>query len=303
MAYSPAFQFYPGEYLGDKNTIPMTTEENGAYCLLMWVCWEQDGLPESLEDLAEIARLPLKKFEPLWNRRIKKCFFWDDKKKVFFHSRFVKEIKKQKAWSKKKSDAGKKGMESRWKKEKKSKISENSEKKQESFPQDVSDSRQKGNADNTDITVLGSVITDDNSSSLSSSSSSLKEETPRLNKPALVLYEEMFGTTGVKFGEQIQLRVKDLGLWEKLLSDKSSFADDPLKRKGVPKWILSAYDEYVDEKKNERKQPDRLPTLEEKIEERKAGLKNLQSPPADFVSGVLKSRQDHSATSTGSGQA
>lgn len=114
MAYSPAFQFYPGEYLADKNTIPMKTVEHGAYCLLIWVAWEQDGLPDDMNELADIARLPVEEFVPMWERRIKKCFVWDEKKKLFFHPRSLKEIKKQKAWKKKKSEDGKKGAESRW---------------------------------------------------------------------------------------------------------------------------------------------------------------------------------------------
>lgn len=114
MPYSPAFQFYPGEYLADKNTIPMTAEETGAYCLLMWVSWEQDGLPDDMEELADIARLPVEKFEPIWRRRIKKCFAWDEKKNVFFHPRHLKEIKKQKLWKKEKSAIGLKGAETRW---------------------------------------------------------------------------------------------------------------------------------------------------------------------------------------------
>lgn len=114
MPYSPAFQFYPGEYLGDKNTIPMTTIENGAYCLLMWVSWEQDGLLNDLEELADIARMTVEAFEPIWNRRIKKCFIWDEKKRRFFHPRHLKEIKKQKTWKKEKSAIGLKGAESRW---------------------------------------------------------------------------------------------------------------------------------------------------------------------------------------------
>ncbi len=120
MPYSPAFQFYPGEYLSDKNTMPMTTEEIGAYDLLMWVCWEEDGLADDMEELADIARMPVEKFTPSWNRRIKKCFRWDDKKKLFFHPRQEKEIKKQKAWRKEKSDAGKAGAAKRWKETSKS---------------------------------------------------------------------------------------------------------------------------------------------------------------------------------------
>lgn len=116
MPYSPAFQFYPGDYLGDKNTIPMTTVMHGAYCLLMWFSWENDGLPDDIEELADMAKLSVEEFTPMWSRRIKKCFVWDEKKKVYLHPRHLKEIRKQKSWKKEKSERGKKAAASRWNK-------------------------------------------------------------------------------------------------------------------------------------------------------------------------------------------
>ena len=151
MAHSPAFQFYPGDFTGDRLTIPMTTVEIGAYWLLICECWDKGNqLPNDLSELADIARMSVGDFEKAWDKRIKKCFQFDDKKNVFTQKRLGEEIKKQKAWSKKKSEAGKKGMANRWK--------------------------EKGTDDNTVITVLGSDITQDNSPSLSSSSSSTQEE-------------------------------------------------------------------------------------------------------------------------------
>lgn len=185
MAYSPAFQFYPTDYLGDKNTIPMTTEENGAYCLLMWFCWENDGLADDMDELADLARLPVERFTPMWNRRIRKCFEWDEKKKRFFHPRLLKEIKKQKSWKKQKSEAGKIGMAKRWK--------------------------ERGKSDNTVITPLSSDITDDNSPSLIPSltlpirKEEIREASatpiapaerpsdPRKNHPAIVAIHEAAG--------------------------------------------------------------------------------------------------------------
>lgn len=151
MAHSPAFQFYPGDFTGDRLTIPMTTLEVGAYWLLICECWDKGNqLPNDMTELADIARMKVSDFEKVWAKRIKKCFQFDDKKNVFTQKRLGEEIKKQKAWSKKKSEAGKKGMESRWK--------------------------QRGTGDNTTITVLGSDITQDNSPSLSLSSSQEEEQ-------------------------------------------------------------------------------------------------------------------------------
>ena len=138
MAYSPAFQFYPGDFTGDKNTVRMTATEIGAYWLLICECWDKDNcLPDDLDELAEITRLERDEFEVVWNRRIKKCFLFDDRQKVFTHKRLSEEIKKQKAFKKKRSESGMKGMRNRWK--------------------------QTTSSDNTDITPDNTVITPDNS--------------------------------------------------------------------------------------------------------------------------------------------
>lgn len=102
---SPAFQFYPGDFLSDPNTLVMTTDEIGAYCLLFFVNWDTP-LPNDLQELADLARLPLERFEPMWNRRIKRCFEHDEKRDVFIHPRLAKELKKQKEFRKKKQEAG-----------------------------------------------------------------------------------------------------------------------------------------------------------------------------------------------------
>jgi uncharacterized protein YdaU (DUF1376 family) len=146
MANSPAFQFYPKDYLGDKNTIPMTTLEHGAYFLLLLHCWEEDGLPGDLGDLADMARLSVEDFTSMWGRRLKKCFVWNDKKNVYENPRLLKEIKKQKAWKKKKSDAGKQGADKRW--------------------------HQTGNGDGTAMALPSTAMANDSSSSSSLSSSS-----------------------------------------------------------------------------------------------------------------------------------
>ena len=136
----------------------MSTVEIGAYWLLICECWDKGNqLPNDLDELADIARMKRADFEKVWERRIKKCFQFDESKNVFRQKRLGEEIKKQKAWSKKKSEAGKKGMASRWK--------------------------EKDKADNTAITVLGGDITQHNSPSLSLSSTSSQEEEKREETP------------------------------------------------------------------------------------------------------------------------
>jgi uncharacterized protein YdaU (DUF1376 family) len=107
MPIAQSFQFFPSDYQGDPHTIVMTTEENGAYCLLMWVCWELEGLPNDIEELAGYARLPVKRFQSMWEKRIRRCFVYDEKRDQFLHPRFEKIIREIKAFRKQRSEAGK----------------------------------------------------------------------------------------------------------------------------------------------------------------------------------------------------
>ena len=58
------------------------------------------------------------------------------------------------------------------------------------------------------------------------------------HSPAVAVYESIFGKAKPAFAKQIEKRVTNLALWQKLLSDKSSFDN-------VAGWILTAYDERV----------------------------------------------------------
>lgn len=116
------------------------------------------------------------------------------------------------------------------------------------------------------------------------------EEKPISSNPALVLYEETFGAAGTKFAKQIVSTVTDFNTWQKVVRDKSAFADDPKKLKGVPSWILQAYDERIAQK---RKEP-RLPTPAEKQAEYDSHKhERIEPPEVRFVSGVPISRQDN----------
>jgi uncharacterized protein YdaU (DUF1376 family) len=110
MQSPPAHQLYPDNQLAD--TMTMTTEEVGAYSLLAWVCWREDGLPDDLKELALIARMPAARFDKSW-KRIKRCFVqradgsWESR-------RLAEERIKQAENRKKRQAAGSKGAEARW---------------------------------------------------------------------------------------------------------------------------------------------------------------------------------------------
>jgi len=100
---SPAFQFYPGDFLSDFNVIVMTAQEVGAYALLMCVCWKENGIANDMDELATVSRMG-DAFAESWEKHIKRCFIlredgrWD-------HPRLQAERVKQQDFSAKMHDA------------------------------------------------------------------------------------------------------------------------------------------------------------------------------------------------------
>lgn len=115
MAKTPAFQFYPGDFLSDKNVLVMTTEEIGAYILLLSSCWLEGELPDDIEELSALARIPFERFQVSWERRLKRCFSVVEngvqngvKKTHLVHPRLEEEKEKQEEWRRKSAKGGKK---------------------------------------------------------------------------------------------------------------------------------------------------------------------------------------------------
>jgi uncharacterized protein YdaU (DUF1376 family) len=63
---SPAFQFYPREFVGDLDVAALTLEEVGFYTLLLCYAWLKDGLPADMPRLARALRVAPSKFDKLW---------------------------------------------------------------------------------------------------------------------------------------------------------------------------------------------------------------------------------------------
>lgn len=94
----PWMPLYVGDYLAD--TGHLSTEEHGAYFLLILHYWVTESLPNDSRSLANLARLPLKK----WNAI-------ETKLKPFFgpswsHKRLDEEIEKSKKISSERARAG-----------------------------------------------------------------------------------------------------------------------------------------------------------------------------------------------------
>jgi uncharacterized protein YdaU (DUF1376 family) len=104
MERSPAFQFYPADFLSDPNVAGMSLQERGAYITLLCLCWKDGSLPLEDERLARMVGLPL----PAWRKLspiVVGCFTKADGRLV--HKRLDHERQKQEEFRRRQSDKGK----------------------------------------------------------------------------------------------------------------------------------------------------------------------------------------------------
>jgi uncharacterized protein YdaU (DUF1376 family) len=101
---------YVGDYLA--NTMGLSTEQHGAYLLLMMGCWKSGGrLPADHQQLAVFARLTPQQWarhEPI----LRPYFAVTDEH--WIHERVLQELTNAKAMVEKKSAAGKVGAANKW---------------------------------------------------------------------------------------------------------------------------------------------------------------------------------------------
>ena len=111
MNKSPAFQFYPADWLGSQRVQMLTLEEEGAYIRLLSYCWQHGSIPADSELLARllgkggsttVARVVATMFQP----------DQDDASRLV-HDRLDDERRKQDAWREKSSKGGLNSSKSR----------------------------------------------------------------------------------------------------------------------------------------------------------------------------------------------
>lgn len=100
---SPAFQFYPNDFLGSAKVGVMSAEEVGAYLLLLCLDWQEGGFVYDEGDLARWCRLPRAKFRKAWVR-VSRCFVERDGR--MFNPRLDAERTKQADWREKSRKGG-----------------------------------------------------------------------------------------------------------------------------------------------------------------------------------------------------
>lgn len=108
---SPAFQFYPGDFLSDGNQMSLSLAGAGAYIRLIAVCWKEGSLPDDTKLLWKLAQADSRQeFEEVWPS-VRVCF--RKKRGRLIHPRLDKERAKQDAFRSKMSESGKKGAKRR----------------------------------------------------------------------------------------------------------------------------------------------------------------------------------------------
>lgn len=111
---SPAFQFYPKDFLAVVMT--WKADERGAYISLMSKCWVDGSLPNDPAELADIAAMSRGRFDAVWQSRLAKRFrVLEDGQLV--EVELEKRQREQAEYREKKSKAGKKGAEAKWAKD------------------------------------------------------------------------------------------------------------------------------------------------------------------------------------------
>jgi len=111
MTKRPAFQFYPGDWLGSQRVSLLTLEEEGAYLRLLASCWQHGSIPS---DPDKIARLIGKGSSTNLATTLATMFQQHPTESTLLvHDRLERERDKQDAWSEKCREGGKKSAELR----------------------------------------------------------------------------------------------------------------------------------------------------------------------------------------------
>ena len=108
---SPAFLFYPGDWIRSTPITLMTPAEEGALIRLWCVAWESGNcsLPDDDKQLAVLSRMG-----PNWKRsgaKLRAEFRADGGR--LYHDKLLAELQRQKHWREKSSAGGKRSAEKR----------------------------------------------------------------------------------------------------------------------------------------------------------------------------------------------
>ena len=104
---SPAFQFYPKDYLTSEHVARMSLDEQGAYVRLLCHAWLEGSIPSNKKDIARMLGVSAQKLTAMWGS-ISRCFEPDpEDPNRLLSPRLQREVEKQEAYAKRASKGGK----------------------------------------------------------------------------------------------------------------------------------------------------------------------------------------------------
>ncbi len=104
---SPAFQFYPKDFLSSSKVQRMSLTEIGVYTLLLAHCWLDNGLPSDIDQIAKLVKMTGPRFRKLWEGPLSECFYYRGNR--LFNARLEHEYAEQLKWRAKQTANGKMG--------------------------------------------------------------------------------------------------------------------------------------------------------------------------------------------------
>ena len=113
MGKSPAFQFYPKDYMADEHVQLMSLAQEGAYLRLLCHQFLEGSVPEDIPALARICRVSKGMMERLWPG-VRPCFPVQIAEGRIGNRRMLRDRADHEAFIGGRSAAGKKGAEARW---------------------------------------------------------------------------------------------------------------------------------------------------------------------------------------------
>lgn len=142
MSQTPFMQLYVGDYLAD--TLDLTTEQHGAYLLLLMTMWRHDAkLPNDPAKLARIARVSARRWHLVWSEI--QHFFYVDGDQIR-NKRLDREHQKAASISEKRSASGAAGGRAKALKDNEARVAKATDLPQHSQKPDTREEKEEANA-------------------------------------------------------------------------------------------------------------------------------------------------------------
>ena len=105
---SPAFQFYPSDFLNSPKVRRMSMTERGVYITLLCLDWMDGGLPLDLNLVAKDINVKPSQLRAMFeSSQLGQCF--EEHGGRYRNDRLIRELKKQTEFRRRQSDNGAKG--------------------------------------------------------------------------------------------------------------------------------------------------------------------------------------------------